>query len=190
MNAFIRALFRAARWIAGRDRAEWLDAMAAEAESIKGDSTAWAIGCLWASLKDRIKREWKFALAVVLLPLGVIAVTFALFFPVVELSELLGLPVWSFIVVNLLAPCPFAFVLGRMRPGLGSYAALPISFAICELTPLFVMWIEFGTSPLAFFGPKGHWYNMSPAAGLSCAFAVWLAGAWLGSRTRPTTHKG
>lgn len=183
MTALSRFLLRLARWIAGPSRAEWIDAMESEAASTGDNSGAWAAGCLWASIKDRLRRERRFIAAVLLFPFCILAVATLIFLPVVKLCQLLGLPGWSFIVVNLVLPLPFAFALGRLRPGRPTYLALPVSFFLCEMAPLALMWVEFGSSPLSFFGPKGHWYNMSPALGLSCAFAVWLAGAWLGSRS-------
>lgn len=183
MTGLSRLLLRIARWIAGPHRAEWIDAMESEAASTSDNSAAWAAGCLLASIKDRLRRDRPFISAVLLFPFCILAVATLIFLPVVKLSELLDLPGWTFIVVNLLLPFPFAFGLGRLRPGRPAFLALPFSFFLCEMAPVALMWVEFGTSPLSFFGPKGHWYNMSPALGLSCAFAVWIAGAWLGTRS-------
>ena len=68
MNSFSQALFCIARWIAGRARAEWVEAMAAEAASTDGNSTGWALGCLWASVKERAARNWSFVALILLLP--------------------------------------------------------------------------------------------------------------------------
>lgn len=183
MTGISRFLLRIARWIAGSERAEWIDAMEAEAESIAGESTAWAIGCVRAALKDRILREWRFLAAILLLPICIYLVQFALFFPIVWLGRQAGLPNWTFVAFDLFLPFPFAFLLGRIRPGLPAYFALPISFAIAVFFPLIVFSIQFGTSPLAFFGPGGTFYMMTPWVGLSCSLFVWLAGVWLGSRS-------
>jgi hypothetical protein len=184
MTSLTRFLFRFARMIAGRDRREWVDAMEAEAASAGGESDLWAAGCLWAAIKDRFAREWRFVLAVLLLPIASYGVQLILFFPVVWLSQKLGLPRWTFIAVNAALPLALAFVLGRMRPGLGAYLALPLSFAIWVMAPLVVFWISFGDSPFSWFGSNATWFMMPPLVGLSCAFLVWLAGAWLGSRSR------
>jgi hypothetical protein len=185
MTWISRLLLRIARWIGGPVRAEWLNAMTAEAASIHGDSTVWAIGCAWASFKDRLTREWRFLLAILLLPVAVYVIGFAIFFPVVWLSHAIGLPNWTFVAVNLLLPLPFAFVLGRIRPGLPAYLALPVCFAISVFFPLVIFWIKFGKpSPFSWFGDGATWYMMSPAAGLSCSLLVWLTGTWLGSRSR------
>lgn len=187
MTGLSRFLLRIARWIAGPARSDWIDAMESEAASA-GNSAAWASGCLVASVKDRLRQESRFLAAVLLFPFCILILASLIFVPVVELSQVAGLPGWSFIVLDLLLPLPFAYVLGRLRPGRPAYLALPVSFFLCEMSPLMLMWIKFGTSPLSFFGPKGHWYNMSPALGLSSAFLVWIAGAWLGSRSGRATH--
>lgn len=188
MTGTTRILLGVARWIAGPERAEWADAMESEAASAGANSATWAAGCLIASFKDRLRQESRFLAAVLLFPFCILGLGALTFFPIVELSQIAGLPGWTFIVVDLLLPLPFAFALGRLRPGRAAYLALPVSFFLCQMSPLLLMWIEFGTSPLSFFGPKGHWYNMSPAAGLSCAFLVWVAGAWLGSRSARRAH--
>lgn len=177
-------LMRIARSIAGRGRAEWVDAMEAEAASADGHSDAWAAGCLWAAMKDRFACEWRFTFAILVLPVAAYAVQLIIFFPVVWLAYKAGLPRWTFIAVDALVPFGLAFILGRMRPGFGSYLALPISFAIWVMAPLVIFWIEFGDSPFSWFGSNATWYMMSPLLGLSCAFLVWLAGVWIGSHSR------
>lgn len=184
MTRTSRILLRIASWIAGSDRTEWIDAMAGEATSIEGDSTVWAAGCLWASVKDRLKREWRFLTAALLLPLCVLALDAILFIPVVDLSQRVGLPGWTFIAVFLLLPFAFTFILGRLRPGLPAYLAVLPGFFTVHMIPPVIFWVEFGKSPLSWFGRNAHWYNMPPTAGLSAALLVWLTGAWLGSHSR------
>ena len=49
-------LLRLVRWIAGPGRAEWAEAMAAEADAAGSRSTNWAFGCVVAVLMDRLRR--------------------------------------------------------------------------------------------------------------------------------------
>lgn len=187
MNLTGQLFLRFARGIAGAQRSEWIDAMEAEASTLGRDSTPWAIGCFWAAVNDRALREWRFLAAILLLPICVVVLQMILFHPIVAIGRLAGLPDETFIVVFLLLPLPFAFILGRLRPGLPAYFALPVTFVICQMTPLVIFWLKFGKSPFSWFGKDAHWYNMTPTAGLTCAFLVWIVGAWLGSRRSKAT---
>jgi len=184
MNAFTRVLFRLARWIAGRDRAEWLDAMAAEAEAIKGDSTAWALGCLWAAITDRAHRERRVALAILLIPICINLLEFAVFFPVFWLSQVLGLPGWTFVVVFILLPLPFAFAVGRRMALRRALIISTLSSVTLDSIGVVGFWIMFGKGPEVWFEKGSQIYNMTPILGLTCSLCVWLAGASLGSFTR------
>lgn len=177
-----RLLLSLARWLGGKQRAEWSDAMAAEAASLDGNDLGWASGCATSALRDRLWRERTFILAIVLLPLCAVLLEYALFFPLVWLSRALELPGWTWVGVSMLTPLPFAYVLGRLRPRLGAYLAAPICFFVFQLVPLVIFWLQFGKSPLTWFGDGSTVYMMTPLAGLSCGLLVWLVGAWLGSR--------
>jgi len=180
VSMFTRALFRVARWIAGRARTEWLDAMAAEAESIKGDTTAWALGCLWAAISDRAHRDWRLALAILLIPICINLLEFALFFPVFWLSHVLGLPAWTFVVVFILLPLPFAFALGRRMELRRALLASTLSSLILNAIGILGFWMMFGQGPEVWFEKGSQVYNMTPILGWTCSLCVWLAGAWLG----------
>ncbi len=183
MTTFSQFALRLARVIAGRDRAEWIEAMATEAQ-LSGNPGAWATGCLWASIKDRIVREWRFILAVLTFPIGAYLFGLALFYPVAWLLRHEWIPAWTFYGAGLLGPLPFAFLLGRLRPGLPAYLASLVIFPIAVFFPLILFWIEFGKSPFSWFGETSTWYNMTPVAGLTCALLVWFGGVWLGTRWR------
>lgn len=183
MSALRRFLFGVARRIAGKERREWVEAMEAETASIDGDSTGWAIGCVWAAAKDRLAREWRFILAILMFPVGAYLFSFALFIPTAWLFTHGWIPGWVSVGSALLSPLPFAYLIGRMRPGMRAHIAVSISFLIGLFTPLTVFWVMFDKSPFSWFGEDSTWYMMGPLAGLTCAFLVWQAGAWLGSRS-------
>jgi hypothetical protein len=188
---FTRALFRVARWIAGRARTEWLDAMAAEAEAIKGDSKAWALGCLWASIKDRFARDWWFAVAVVLaLPL-LFLWKGAVFFSTASLMTEHRIAPWFAVALWILCPFPIVCLFGQIRRGRSLYLSLLLLFISLELGPLLLLWMVSGMSPVAFFSAgQVNWYKADPSdrigplIGITLDALVWLAGAWLGSLMR------
>jgi hypothetical protein len=179
-----RFLLRLARWIAGPERGEWIDAMKAEAESISGTSTLWALGCLWASVRDRLAREWRFLLAVPLIGLGPLLLSVVLLFPMASLWHQGVIPKWLIDHSALIEMLPFAVLLGRVRPGRPAYLAATCCFAIGVIVPIAVGWYLGGEPPRTAFGPYSTWYMFRPAVGLTIALAVWLSGAWLGTRSR------
>jgi hypothetical protein len=191
MNAFSRTLFRAARWIAGRDRREWVEAMTAEAASTDADSTAWALGCLWASIQDRAARDWWFALAILVLPALFFFWKTTVFFWTSSLLIDHRIAPWLAVTLWILTPLPIAFLLGLMRRGLSLYVGLAIVFAIAEFGIFLFLWVKAGISPLTFFSAEHvNWYKadpgvrIGPALGITLDVLVWVAGAWLGSLTR------
>jgi hypothetical protein len=194
MNAFTRAAFAISRCIAGRDRADWLDAMAAEAESISGDSTAWALGCLWAAAKDRLARDWWFAVAILLAASLAFLWKGAVFFSTSSLLTEHRMAPWFAVMLWILSPLPIACLFAQIRQGRSLYLALAFLFLTVEFGPLLVLWIVSGMSPLAFFsGEQVNWYKadpnvrIGPPTGITLDALVWLAGAWLGSFTRRRT---
>jgi hypothetical protein len=190
MSSFNRALFRISRWIAGRDRREWADAMAAEGASTDSNSTAWALGCLWASFKDRAARDWWFVLAILLLPALFFVFKTTVFFWTISLLNEHRISAWLTVTFWILTPLPIAFLLGLMRRGVPLYVGFAIVFAIAEFGMCIFMWLKFGLSPLIWFGPQSNWYKadpnvrIGPLVGITLDALVWLAGAWLGSFTR------
>jgi hypothetical protein len=180
MTPASRFLLRISGAIAGTDRADWTKAMAAESAHAD-NSFRWALGCLWASAKDRWAREWRFLLAILAFPIGAYLLELAVFYPVAWLSQHDWVPGWVLVGTGLFSPLPFAFVLGRMRPGPPAYLGSLISFPIGIFVPLVLFWIEFGKSPFSWFGDDATWFMMSPITGLICALLVWLGGVWLGT---------
>lgn len=183
MNAFGNFLFQVARMIAGQKRREWIDAMQTEATMDGRGGQEWAMGSVIAALKDRASRDGYLFLAVILTPVVTLAASLMLFFPMSRLFMAGWLPSWVYNLAMLLVPLPFAWFLGRLRPNAALMTA-SISFAIFAVIPGMVFWIQFGRSPLIFFGPNATWYEMPWFIGFACALVVWLFGAWLGSRSR------
>lgn len=188
MTGTSRFLLRLARWIAGPTRAEWVNAMQNEAVSIRGDSTSWALGCVWAAFRDRLVRERRFLGAALLVVVGPMLLEMLLLYPegwAWRQPWLHQHPVaeWLFQHSGVLNYLPFMFFLGRSRPGRAAYVAALIAFPIALFLPLVIFWMKFGTSPFAFFGPGATLYMFTPGVGLACALLVSLAGLWLGSRS-------
>jgi hypothetical protein len=189
MTWMSRFLMGIARAIAGRARIEWLDAMEAEVRSADLGSTTWAIGCVWAALKDRMIRDRWFFGAVLLLSACDYYWKTAVFFSTSSLLVKGWIPDWLTMALWIVSPFPIAFFFGRMRQGPSAYAALAISLALAEFTPFLIAWLKFGISPLVWFDPHSNWYKagdnlaMAPVPGLACDILVWIGAAWLGSHS-------
>jgi hypothetical protein len=191
MNAFTRFLLRIARWVAGSQRAEWINAMEAEAASANGHSTAWAAGCLWASTKDRLERDIWILLAILILPICAILWKEKVFFATSDLLVRQRISPWFAVALWIVSPLPIAFLLGLIRPKRSTYLIVAASYLLVEFAPLLLLWIGAGVSPLDFFSAgQVNWYKadpdvrLGPAAGLTCDLLIWLAGTWLGMRSR------
>lgn len=175
-------LLRLVRWIASPDRAEWAEAMAAEAEASGAGSTSWALGCVGATLRDRLARERKFLLSILLLPIAALFFSLMLFFAIAWLWHNAGLPGLAFSAILASAPLPSAYYLGTIRSRRSALLAAPICFLLYQSIPLIIFWIQFGMSPLSWLSPDTTVYKMSPLPGYALGLSVWLVGAWWGSR--------
>ena len=183
MSSIAQLLLRFARLVAGPARADWIDAMEAEASTLGRNDTEWAFGCATAALRDRFWRERKSILLMVLAPVAATLFCLLLFFPLSRLFLAGWLPSWASNVVMLVAPMPFAWMLGRLC-GSAPLAIASLSFAIFAMIPGLVHWIQFGASPLIFFAPDAEWNGMPAYLGITCNLLVWLIGASLGSHWR------
>ena len=132
------------------------------------------------------KSEERFLLAILLMPIGVYLFQFLVFFPVVWLSRSLGLPMWTFIVVQLFLPLPFAFILARSTPLRRALFIAALSWLVLDALDVVIFWIMLGQGPQIWFEKGSQIYNMTPVLGWTCSLAVWLMGAWLGSLGRPS----
>jgi len=189
MTALSRFLLRAAAAIAGRDRADWLEAMAAETAAADEDSTKWAAGCLWAAIKDRVARDWWVFPTVVLLPFVAFVWKSLVFFSTASLLTRQEIPAWFAVACWIFSPFPIALLFMRWRNGTPAYLVIAMSFVVVESIPLLMFW-EMGVPPSAWFGPNVHSYQADPdiafsmQAGMGLDFLVWFAAAWLGSAWR------
>jgi hypothetical protein len=181
MSPIAQLLLRFARWVAGAERADWISAMEAEASTLGRQDAGWAFGCATAALRDRLWRERTSFFLMVLAPIGATLFCLLLFFPLSRLFLAGWLSSLTISTVMLLAPLPFAWVLGRMRPN-AALATATTSFVIFAMIPGFVHWIQFGASPLIFFAANAEWNGMPAYIGIPCNLLVWLVGASIGSR--------
>ena len=181
-------LLRLTRWIAGRARAEWADAMAAEAEAAGAQSTSWALGCVGATLRDRVARERRFMTSVLLIPVAALVFTAIWFFAVAWMWRHADLPGFAFAAFMASAPLPFAYLLGAIQSRRAALLAAPICFLLYQGIPLIAFWIEFGKPPVSWFSADVTVYNLSALPGYSLGLSVWLIGAWLGSRQKSAPH--
>jgi hypothetical protein len=191
MTSTSRLLLRIARWIAGPERREWIDAMHAEAHLTDASSISWAAGCLLASVRDRLVRERYSMLAIVLLPVIVFAVNKVLFVPTVHLVDALGWPHLTLVGFALVTPVPFAFAIGLFMPLRRALTTGLLCGVANELVNIVFFWIYFGQGPEIWFHKGSTVYMMTPILGWACGIAFWIAGAWLGAaarrRKRPIT---
>ena len=170
-------LLRLARRIVGRDRSEWADAMAAEADAAGAHSTGWAWGCLTASLQDRLARERSFLLSILLLPIAAMIFTIVLFFAVAWLWRNAGLPGIAYSAILASAPIPFAYYLGTARTERSAMLAAMICFLVYQSIPMILTWAQFGK----FFVSNSSVYGLPGLSGYGLGLLVWLVGAWWGS---------
>ena len=175
-----RLLLHFARWVAGRERADWIDAMAAETEAAEGNRIGWAAGCVWAAVADRMIRDRRFLVGLMALPAASFVIVLALGFLLALGGRKFG---WSPGVlgpVMLFGPLPFAWVLGRLRPSASAPLVGTAAFLIHQSVPLLAMWIFLGIAPTSFWAVNVTYYNLPPLAGLTASWVIWVAGVSLG----------
>ena len=189
MTGTSRILFLVARWIARRECADWIDAMAAEADSAGARSTAWAIGCVWASFKERVRAEGWFIGAVTGLPVAAIVLQQLLFFPIVWGSQALGLPMETFVWTFLCLGFPLGFLLGRRMSARRALIGAFICGVMLAWLGVVIFWVMFGQGPAIWFRGNSHVYDMRPVLGWSVNTLLWVAGAGIGVLTRRSPPK-
>jgi hypothetical protein len=188
MTRTSRFLLQTARWIAGPKRREWIDAMEAETATLETNPTLWALGCIGASLKDRLARDSWFVLAIIFLPLSVLLWKTLVMDSTSWLLVNNWLGAWVTIGLWIFSPFPIALLFGRDRKGTSAYVALVVGFVIAECILPIMMRIGFGIPLLTWFGADTNWYKagasaaIGPAIGITCDFIVWMMGAWVGMR--------
>lgn len=175
-----KAAILLARRIGGAERDDWVRAMAAEWDALDNGKTRWALGCLAASLRDRLRRERRFIAAMLLAVPGVYiwsATFMTLVAPSMRASDA---PTFAWIAAYLFNPLVVPLALGWLYPA----RAKAIGFALGALflfAPVIVSALLFGVPPIGFFKAVardlGLWLAMYPVA-----LATWTATARLGAR--------
>jgi hypothetical protein len=168
-----------ARIVAGPERRRWLEAMESELAHLQERRLDWALGSLVAAVKDRFARDWTFGLALGLLP-GFAVVAGLVFTAVsVPLLKLAGLVPWpALFVPQVLAPLPFAYLLGRVRPRWPALRVGAIGFLAQQGLPYVAWRVLIGDGMFFFWGPT-LWPLGVP---VPLTLMTWLAGAWWGAR--------
>lgn len=186
LNGVTWSILRLANWLSGRERREWLAAMAAETEAAGRQSLAWALGCLGAVIKDRLVADRWFLLALAVAPAVAFVVLVVLFLFVAAAARALGLPDAVTAPVMLVGPLPVAWLLGRMRPSYSSVLIGTLGFLAHQAFPLTAMWLLTGVPPIVFWTPNATLYNLPPIAGLLASWLVWIIGVGRGARASRT----
>lgn len=168
-----------ARKVGGPERDEWVRAMAAEWDALEHGKTWWALGCLGASLHDRLWREWHpVAAALGAMPLiaGWNTVAITVLAPILRET---GAPLAVWIAAYLLNPLPIVALLGYMVPhrarflGLttgGLFVAAPFVASVLVLNVPVAAWLSAVSWP---------WLIAYPFA-----VGAWSLAASLGGRLR------
>lgn len=181
-------LLRLARWIAGRDRADWADAMASEADAAGSGSTGWALGCVGALLIDRMRQSARTLLIAILLPVAALAMQFALFFPTAWVFQTYDLPRWTILTYWIFEPLPIAVLLGWLTVRRGALAPAIAAFCVYYSIAMLQWWVSFGQSPSAFFDGGMEIHHLHAQVGMAVDLGVWLLGALIGARWYQSTH--
>jgi hypothetical protein len=177
-----RAIMGTARVIAGRERRTWLDAMEAELLTLRSGRLDWALGSFVASVKDRVARDWIFALALTVLPSAALAAVPILSMLSVTIARATGLTTLQLMPVVALAPAPFAFLLGAVRPRLSPWLKGLAAFALYQAIPVIGFMLLFGAYVTVRWEANLSAIGLTPPLGLLSALLLWCAGSWLGSR--------
>lgn len=175
-------LWRIIRWIGGPDRAEWVDAMEAESVAAAHRSTIWTIGCVGAMLIDRIRRETKSIVWILLLPLVVILLRYALFFPMVAISRAYDLPRWASLSAGIFEALPVAILLGWLTARRGALFPAIAAFLTYHAISMLHWWHFFGQGPSVFFDGSMEIYHLHAQLGMAIDLGVWLLGGLIGAR--------
>jgi len=181
-------LLRLVRWIAGPDRAEWVDAMAAEAEVAGTRSTGWAMGCVVAVLIDRLRRSARTLLAITLLPAFAFALQFALLFPSAWIFRTFDLPQWTLLSFWALEPLPVAILLGWLTARRGALIPAVAAFCVSYAIAMVHWLVTFGQGPAIFFNGEMLIHHLHAQLGMAVDLGVWLLGALIGVRWYRLRH--
>ncbi len=169
-------------WIARDGSSDWALAMRCEFEELKRGHLHWALGCSFALLKEKVKRESAFIAALILLPLASLAtgtaVTLGIYYVFLRDS---GLPHMVMSLPSIIIQLPFAALLGLARPSYMPLLIGALGFISQQIVPQILFSALFDAPFHFWWGPNVTIYNMTPAMGYACSIAMWLIGAHLGA---------
>lgn len=175
-------ILRLVRWIAGPSRAEWADAMEAEADVAGSRSTAWALGCFGAIIIDHIRGSAKILFAILLLPLVAHLLKVVLFFPSAWVFRTYDLPRWVLLSFGILETLPVAILLGWLTARRGALPSAIAAFLVYYAFAMLHWWHFFGQGPSVFFNGTMEIYHLHAQLGMAIDLGVWLLGALIGTR--------
>jgi hypothetical protein len=142
-----KAAIRLARKVGGSERDEWVRAMAAEWDALDRGKTSWALGCLVAAVRDRLRREWRFLAALVLaVPAAYLCNGILMTLVPPTLNED-GAPTSAWIAAYMFGPLAVPLLLGALFPSRGGTAGILASAAFL-FTPMLAPMVLAGESPL------------------------------------------
>lgn len=182
LNPFTRALLRIADWIAGENQSEWTAAMAAETDAAGAQGFGWALGCVGAAFRIRLRTDWKWLLFAIGMPLLLFAVRTPWFFAVSLTMRDFGIraPVTWAILITL--PVMIALILGaRFARGGVPFLLILYTILLFELVPLFQFAVAFDKSPWIFFEADSEWLTLPRNQGMTLLAAL-LAGSIIAGR--------
>jgi len=175
-----KAAILLARRIAGKEREEWVRAMAGEWDALDRGKTRWALGCLAAAVTDRLGREWRFLAAMLAaVPAAFICngVLMTLVAPALRES---GAPTIVWMAAYLLNPVAIPLALGALYPSRAGWVAI-LTAAAFLFMPMVASVVFTGVSPFEWIAMVGR--RMGAAAVMyPLAFGAWYAAGRLGAR--------
>ena len=182
LNPFTRALLRIADWIAGENQSEWTAAVAAGTDAAGGQGLSWALGCVGAAFRMRLRTDWKWLLFAIGVPLLLFALSIPWFFAVSLTMRELGIraPVPWAILITL--PSMIALLLGaRFARGGVPFLFILYSVLLFELVPILQFAVAFDKSPLIFFEADSEWLTLPRNQGMALLAAL-LTGSVIAGR--------
>jgi hypothetical protein len=177
-----RAAMALARFIAGQERSGWLDAMEGELSLLSERRLDWALGSLVAAVKDRIARDWRYAMGLIALPCAAVAAIPVSFVLTVAIARATGLTQLQLMPLTALSPLPFAVLLGLMRPHASPVLKGLTAFVAFQAIPAIGLSLVFGNYVYVRWETNLSHYGLLPPSGLIATCALWCAGSWLGAR--------
>jgi hypothetical protein len=177
-----RVIMGLARAIAGRERRYWLDAMEAELVHLPARRFDWALGSLVAAVKDRAAREWKFAFALLGLSGAAILAAGLSAIPVRIAADLTNSSMLQWMPLMALAPLPFAYLLGRIRPAWSPLWLGTMAFLAYQIMPAIVWRALIGDGMSLLWGPNLWSWGVPHPFQVLIVLLVWLIGVWWGAK--------